>query len=64
MGPTDARARKADQDKVTVTFYGGNGYDGHAVLDEDAARRLRDDLNTCLTGMATERLAARWEGSE
>jgi hypothetical protein len=49
---------------TVVTLYSAAGYSGHAVLDEDRARTLRDELNTCLTGFATERLAARWEGSE
>jgi hypothetical protein len=63
MTPTDARARAFDG-SITVTFYGLNGYAGHATLDETAARRLRDDLNNCLTAEMVREMAARWEGSE
>jgi hypothetical protein len=65
MTPTSARARRTDGiPRITVAFYGANGYDGHADLDEDAARRLRDDLNDCLTGLSTQAMCARYEGSE
>ena len=61
MTPTDARARlTSSRDGTTmVTFYGGNGYDGHALLDEESARRLRDDLNDCLTGLHTSAMCER-----
>jgi hypothetical protein len=63
MTPTDARAR-LNGTETQVTFYGANGYDGHAVLDEDAARRLRDQLNDCLMSLHTGAMCARYEGSE
>jgi hypothetical protein len=60
------RARPAlDAPGMTVvTLYSAAGYDGHAVLDEDATRALRDELNGCLTGLYTGAMCARWEGSE
>jgi hypothetical protein len=36
----------------------------HLILDEDATRRLRDELNDCLTGRVAREMAGRWEGSE
>jgi hypothetical protein len=65
MTPTDARARLIQgTDHVTLTLYGANGYDGHAELDEDAARRLRDQLNACLTLKVSREMCHRWEGSQ
>jgi hypothetical protein len=62
-GLNSARARD-ERDKIRVALYGPGGYGGHALLDDDAARRLRDELNTCLTGRAAAAMAARWEGSQ
>jgi hypothetical protein len=66
MNANRVRARPAiDAPGMTVvTLYSAAGYDGHAVLDEDATRALRDQLNVCLTGLHTGAMAARWEGSE
>jgi hypothetical protein len=70
MNASRVRARPAiDAPGMTVvTLYSAAGYDGHAVLDEDGTRRLRDELNQCLTGLHTtrmvDRLPARYEGSE
>jgi hypothetical protein len=65
MTPRRAQARPAPDapDVTIVAFYGPQGYDGHAVLDEDAVRALRDELNDCLFGRITREMAARWEGS-
>jgi hypothetical protein len=60
LNPTDAGAR-LHADTILVTFYGLNGYDGHAELGEDAARRLRDQLNACLTLKASREMCHRWD---
>jgi hypothetical protein len=63
---TGLNSARADtrQDRIRVALYGPGGYGGHAMLDDDAARNLRDELNACLTGRAAAEMAARYEGSE
>lgn len=63
MPITRAQARPGEDGRTVVALYGPSGYAGHASLDEDSARRLRDELNECLTGAQTREMAARWEGS-